>query len=65
MNQYSRDMWDAMKMTHAPVWGQKLSTPAFYSDEKYARFFEHWKQRLGLEMLKIKHASEHVDQDSQ
>jgi hypothetical protein len=38
-NQYSRNLWDATKATHAPFWGTKLMTPAFYKDEKLNKFY--------------------------
>jgi hypothetical protein len=38
-----------------------LAAPAFYTDAKYAKFFKQWDQRLGLEVLKLKHASEGGD----
>lgn len=57
-NEYARDAWNAAKLTHAPWWGQKLATPAFYTDEKYQEFFHQWGQRLGLELIKIRQATE-------
>lgn len=29
-NSYARNIWEASKFTHAPFWGPKLMTPAFY-----------------------------------
>lgn len=44
-----------------PFWGHKLSTPAFYTDEKYDKFMRQWQQRIGLELIKIRQASEWQD----
>jgi len=41
---------------HVPFWGMKLITGVFYSDDKYARFLNQWRLRLGLEMIKMRHA---------
>mmetsp|Transcript_40496 Transcript_40496/g.38993 ORF Transcript_40496/g.38993 Transcript_40496/m.38993 type:complete len:193 (+) Transcript_40496:729-1307(+) len=56
VNPYIRDPLTADKMSHAPFWGEKLITPAFYSDEKLERFYRQWGLRFGLEKLKMKHA---------
>lgn len=45
-----------MMMSHVPFWGQKLAAPAFYRDDKFAKFQHQWSQRLGLEAIKMKHA---------
>jgi hypothetical protein len=43
MNYYTSDIWEAQKMRHQPFWGQKLAAPAFYNDERYAKFFKQWQ----------------------
>lgn len=55
-NQYNLGMWEASKITHAPFWGKKLFTPAFYKDHKMEKFYRQWKARLGLETIKMRHA---------
>lgn len=55
-NSYSLDIWEAAKETHAPFWGSKLFTPAFYKEEKLDSFYRQWNSRLGLEMIKMRHA---------
>lgn len=55
-NPYSRSIWESTKLTHAPFWGQKLMTPAFYKQEKLPRFYKQWTSRLQLEMIKMRHA---------
>lgn len=45
-NPYTRDMWSASYEHNAPWWGLKLSTPAFYKDAKYAKFFKQYAIRL-------------------
>ena len=47
-----------MKAHHAPWWGRKLAMPAFYTDEKYAKWFEQYAIKLEFESLKIRHAQE-------
>lgn len=39
-NQYTRNLYKASTASHVPFWGQKLATPSFYRDEKYAKFFK-------------------------
>jgi hypothetical protein len=55
-NQYTSNIWNATKAIHAPFWGQKLFTPAFYKEEKLGKFYRQWKARLGLEVIKMRHA---------
>jgi len=45
-NAYTRDAWSAIKERTAPWWGLKLAAPAFYRDDKYAKFFEQWTLRV-------------------
>ena len=47
-----------MARQHAPWWGQKLRAPAFYTDEKLARFYSQWAKKQKFELLKGKHAIE-------
>lgn len=47
-NPYTQNIWNATKATHAPFWGEKLFTPAFFKEEKLERFFRQWETRLGL-----------------
>jgi len=65
MNYYNMDMWEATKLRHQPFWGQKLAAPAFYTDERYSKFFKQWQQRLGLELIKLRQADEFKDGDAQ
>ena len=55
-NDIALDLCEALKKSNVPWWGKKLGTPAFYKDEKYAKFFRQWEARVGLEMIKAKHA---------
>ncbi len=55
-NQYINNLWDSTKETHAPFWGPKLFTPAFYKEEKLPTFNRQWIRRLGLETIKMRHA---------
>lgn len=55
-NQYTRNLWNSTKMLHQPFWGEKLITPTFYKDEKYAKFLKQWGIRLNLEFIKMRHA---------
>ena len=57
-NAYSKDVWAAMKESHAPRWGLKLATPAFFKREKFNKFLEQWSIRLDFEALKMRHARE-------
>ena len=36
-NQYKTNLWDMTKNLHAPFWGKKLITPAFYKEDKYQK----------------------------
>lgn len=55
-NSYSRNLWESTKQTHAPFWGQKLMTPAFYKAEKLPKFYNQWTMRLKLEIIKMRHS---------
>lgn len=55
-NQYSLNLWNSTKSTHAPFWGKKLFTPAFFKEEKLDTFYRQWDTRLGLEMIQMRHA---------
>jgi len=55
-NQYSLNLWNSTKATHAPFWGQKLFTPAFYKEDKLETFYRQWETRLGLEIIKMRHS---------
>lgn len=57
-NQYARDIWGALKEKNAPWWGIKLASPAFFKNDKYAKFFEQYSIRLDFEALKLRHAKE-------
>jgi len=54
INDWGTNPYKAMQVTHVPFWGLKLSTPVFYKDEKYEKFLKQWKQRIGLEIIKIR-----------
>lgn len=54
INDWGNSPYKAMQATHVPFWGLKLSTPVFYKDEKYEKFLQQWKQRIGLEIIKIR-----------
>lgn len=56
-NQYSNDTWGAAWEVKAPWWGKKLGAPAFYKDEKYAKFWQQYVIRLNFEILKLNHAN--------
>jgi hypothetical protein len=45
------DPWGATQDSHVPFWTAKLTTPAYYSDEKYKKFEKQWCQRIGLELI--------------
>ena len=62
-NPYTRDIWNAQYEHNAPWWGLKLSTPAFYKDEKYSKFFKQYAIRLDFQRLKLKHAQEIIPGD--
>ena len=57
-NQYTRNLLKAGMQSNVPHWGLKLSTPSFYREEKYAKFFQQWAYRVGLENIKMRHATE-------
>ena len=57
-NPYTKDAWAASCENYLPWWGIKLGTPAFYKENKWGKFIEQHNLRLGLEILKMKHASE-------
>ena len=57
-NPYVKDPWGALKAHNAPWWGLKLAAPAFFTREKYQKFFEQWGYRVEFETLKMKHAAE-------
>ena len=57
-NPYTKDSWAASYENNLPWWGIKLGTPAFFKHEKWGKFIEQYSLRLGLEVLKMKHASE-------
>ena len=62
-NLYTRDVWSAASEHNAPWWGIKLSTPAFYKENKMGKFYQQYAIRLGLEVLKLKHAKELIPGD--
>jgi len=62
-NPYTRDFWTAQYEHNAPYWGLKLSTPAFYKDEKYSKFFLQYALRLDFQRLKLRHAKELIPGD--
>ena len=64
-NHYARNPWDAAKKFHQPYWGQKLFTPAYYKDEKFAKFLKQWSYRLNFEMIKMRHAIIEIPGDKQ
>ena len=39
-NPYSKGIFQASRLSHAPFWGEKLATPAFYKEDKYEKFQE-------------------------
>jgi lipopolysaccharide biosynthesis glycosyltransferase len=57
-NPYTKDYWGALRGGHAPWWGQKLSTPAFFKPEKFNKFLKQYAIRLEFETLKLRHAKE-------
>ncbi|CDW76795.1 UNKNOWN [Stylonychia lemnae] len=64
-NPYTKNIFDASTKSHAPYWGNKLQTPAFYKDDKFEKFLYQWNIRLGLEQIKMKHAATFVKGDKQ
>jgi len=62
-NPYTRDIWSALKERKAPWWGIKLATPAFFKEEKYAKFFVQFTIRMDFERLKLRHATELITGD--
>ena len=61
MNTYTTDLDSAEQKTHHPWWGLKLAAPAFYTDERFHKFHRQWGQRLGLELLKLRHSQENTE----
>lgn len=57
------DRFAALKESHAPWWGLKLAAPAFFKNEKYAKFFQQFSIRLDFERLKMRHAREMIPGD--
>jgi len=55
-NPYLRSPWEASQKTHAPFWGEKLLTPAFFKEEKMEKFYKQWDMKLGLERIKMRQA---------
>jgi hypothetical protein len=39
-----------------PHWAQKLMMPAFFKEEKVDKMMKQWKLKLGLELIKMRHA---------
>lgn len=58
INNVKRNPLKASQASHIPFWGEKLTTPVFYDNEKYQLLFKQWKQRIGLEFIKLRHAEE-------
>lgn len=56
INRYAFAPFKAIQASNVPFWGMKLATPVFYTEEKYTKFLKQWKQRVGLEMIKIRQA---------
>lgn len=50
----------ATRQSHAPFWGSKLVSNAWYKDEKVVKMMEQWKVRIGLENIKLRQALETV-----
>lgn len=55
-NTYTDQFNRAFKLSHAPFWGEKLTQPHFFKEEKLVKFYRQWGHRKGLEALKMKHA---------
>jgi hypothetical protein len=55
-NDYLRNIWKVNSRMHAPFWGEKLSIPSFYKEEKVKKFYRQWNIRIGLEKIKQRHA---------
>lgn len=55
-NTYADQFGRAFKNSHAPFWGEKLTQPHYYKEEKLVKFYRQWGHRKGLEAMKIKHA---------
>lgn len=53
-NPYTVPFSNALYLSHAPQWGQKLSQPHFFKQEKMEKFHRHWQHRLGLEAIKMR-----------
>lgn len=41
-NSYVNNIYSASRASHVPFWGKKLIAPAFYKDEKFAKYMEQW-----------------------
>jgi hypothetical protein len=64
-NDWVNPMTNAFKKSFAPFWGEKLQMPAWYKKEKMGKFYRHWSHRLGLEALKMEHATSYGANPSQ
>lgn len=62
-NIYKSDVYAASRMNHIPWWAAKLTTPAFYKNEKFQKMMQQWDWRKGLEAIKMKHALIHNNYD--
>lgn len=58
-NTYADQFGRAFKLSHAPFWGEKLTQPHYYKEEKLVKFYRQWDHRKGLEALKMKHAMQY------
>jgi len=58
-NTYADQFGRAAKLSHAPFWGEKLTQPHFFKEEKLVTFYRQWEHRKGLEALKMKHAMQY------
>ena len=57
-NPYTRDLMGALKEHNAPWWGKKLLAPAWYKEDKYTKFLEHYAIKLDFQRLLMRHANE-------
>jgi hypothetical protein len=64
-NPYIQNLWSASRKMHQPFWGKKLITPSFFREEKLPKFYRQWASRLGLEIIKMRHAIEYRPGDQQ
>lgn len=55
-NDIAMDLCESLKKSNVPWWGRKLAAPAFYKDEKWEKMMRQWETRVGLELLKARHA---------